>query len=43
MTLPVMPVFFLPGRYVNVPLEETYQTAYAGIPVEFREILESLG
>jgi hypothetical protein len=40
MSLPAMPLFFQPGRYVTVPLEETYQTAWLGVPEMFREILE---
>ncbi len=30
--LPEMPVFLKPGGYVLVPLEETYQTAFEGVP-----------
>ena len=35
-----MPLFLAPGWYVNVPLEQTYQAAYRGVPRRFREILE---
>jgi hypothetical protein len=35
-----MPLFLHPGRYVLVPLEETYQTAWAGVPKIFRDELE---
>ncbi len=27
-----MPLFFEPGRYVEIPLEETYQQAFAAVP-----------
>jgi hypothetical protein len=30
--LPEMPLFLNPERYVNVPLEPTYQAAYRGLP-----------
>lgn len=35
-----MPLFLRPDRYVNVPLEPTYQTAYRGMPAFWREVLE---
>lgn len=35
-----MPLFLRPDRYVNVPLESTYQTAYRGVPAFWREVLE---
>lgn len=38
--LPEMPLFFRPDRYVNVPLEPTYQAAYAGMPAFWRDVLE---
>jgi hypothetical protein len=38
--LPVMPLFLRPDRYVNVPLEPTYQAAYRGLPAFWREVLE---
>ena len=38
--LPQMPLFLNPDRYVNVPLEQTYQTAYRGMPAFWREVLE---
>lgn len=38
--LPEMPLFLRPDRYVNVPLEATYQTAYRGMPVFWRDVLE---
>jgi hypothetical protein len=36
-----MPVFLEPGRYVEVPLEETYQAAFASVPRRWRAILET--
>jgi hypothetical protein len=38
--LPDMPLFIRPDRYVSVPLEPTYQAAYAGIPAFWRDVLE---
>jgi hypothetical protein len=38
--LPEMPLFLRPDRYVNVPLEATYQTAYHGMPAFWRDVLE---
>jgi hypothetical protein len=38
--LPEMPLFLRPDRYVSVPLEPTYQTAYRGMPVFWRDVLE---
>lgn len=39
-TLPDRPLFLTPQRYVNVPLEATYQAAYRGMPQFWREVLE---
>jgi hypothetical protein len=36
-----MPLFLAPGWYVDVPLEQTYQAAYRGVPRRFREVLET--
>jgi hypothetical protein len=38
--LPDMPLFLRSDRYVNVPLEETYQSAYRGMPALWRDVLE---
>lgn len=38
--LPDMPIFLAPGRHVPVPLEPTYQTAWAGFPSPWREVVE---
>jgi hypothetical protein len=35
-----MPLFLRPDRYINVPLEPTYQAAYQGMPAFWREVLE---
>jgi hypothetical protein len=35
-----MALFLRPDRYVNVPLEPTYQAAYAGMPAFWRGMLE---
>jgi hypothetical protein len=34
-----MPLFLRPDRYVNVPLESTYQAAYRGMPAFWRDDL----
>jgi hypothetical protein len=39
-TLPDMPLFIRPDRYVPAPLETTYQAAYLGMPRFWRDILE---
>jgi len=39
-TLAEMPLFLRPDRYVNMPLEPTYQAAYRGMPAFWREVLE---
>jgi uncharacterized protein DUF4058 len=39
-TLIDMPLFLDPGQYVEVPLEETYQIAFASVPRRWRTILE---
>jgi len=38
--LPEMPLFLRPGRYVNVPLEATYQAAFQHVPLRWRRVLE---
>lgn len=38
--LPDMPLFLTPDLYVLVPLEATYQSAWEGMPVYWREVLE---
>jgi hypothetical protein len=38
--LPEMPLFLRPDRYINVPLEPTYQAAYRGVPAFWRAVLE---
>jgi len=38
--LPEMPLFLRPDRYVQVPLESTYQAAYRGMPAFWRDVLE---
>jgi hypothetical protein len=35
-----MPLFLRPDRYVNVPLESTYQVAYSDMPQIWREVIE---
>jgi hypothetical protein len=35
-----MPLFLQPDRYVNVPLEPTYQATARGMPAFWREVLE---
>lgn len=38
--LPEVPLFVRPDRYVDVPLEPTYQGAYRGVPAFWRDVLE---
>lgn len=38
--LPDMPLFLEPGGHVPVPLETTYQTAFAAMPRRWRTVLE---
>jgi hypothetical protein len=38
--LPDMPLYFRSDRYVNVPLEQTYQAAYQSVPAVWRAVLE---
>jgi hypothetical protein len=35
-----MPLFLDPDRYINLPLEATYQAAWRGMPAYWREVLE---
>jgi len=37
-----MPLFLEPERYVNVPLESTYQAAFRGVPKRWRTVLEAV-
>lgn len=37
---PDMPLFLRADRYVNVPLEATYQAAFDGMPAYWRDVLE---
>ncbi|HEY2253987.1 MAG TPA: DUF4058 family protein [Planctomycetaceae bacterium] len=39
--LPEMPLFLSPDRYINVPVEPTYEAAYRGLPAFWRKILET--
>ena len=38
--LPEMLLFLRADRYINVPLEPTYQEAYRGMPAFWRDVLE---
>jgi len=40
-SLPDMPLFLAEGKHVKVPLEATYQSAWANCPEEFREAVET--
>jgi Protein of unknown function (DUF4058) len=35
-----MPLFLRPDRYINVPLEPTYDATYRGTPAFWRDVLE---
>jgi len=34
-----MPLFLTPDRYINVPLEATYQTAWRGVPQRWKRVI----
>jgi hypothetical protein len=36
-----MPLFLDRGHYINLPLEETYSRAYAGVPRRWRRVIEA--
>jgi hypothetical protein len=36
-----MPLFLQPGKAVQVPLEATYQAAFAGVPRRWQRVLET--
>jgi hypothetical protein len=38
--LPEMPLFLTPDRYILAPLDSTYQMAWQGLPVYWREVIE---
>ena len=40
-SLPEMPLFLEPNGYVKVPLDATYQTAYAVLPRRWQRVLEA--
>jgi hypothetical protein len=40
-TLVDMPLFLMPGGHVLVPLEATYQSAFAAVPRRWRRVLEA--
>jgi len=41
MPVPTMPLFLTPDEYVNVPLDETYQAAFADVPALWRTVLDA--
>ena len=41
MRLTNMPLFLTPEHYVNVPLEETYMSAWRGLPERWRSVIEA--
>jgi hypothetical protein len=43
VALPDMPLFFTSERYVNVPLEKTYQAAYESVPRRWQRVIEGTG
>ncbi|HEX6986815.1 MAG TPA: DUF4058 family protein, partial [Planctomycetaceae bacterium] len=38
--LPTMPLFFAADRYVNLPLEPSYEAAWKGVPAFWRAVVE---
>lgn len=41
--LPTMPLFFATERYVNLPLEPSYEAAWRGVPSFWRDVIEGRG
>lgn len=41
--LPRMPLFLHSERYIDVPLEPTYQAGFGGTPAVWRQVLEEPG
>jgi hypothetical protein len=41
VALPDMPLFLAPDRYIQVPLERTYQAAWEGVPERWRRVIEA--
>ena len=39
--VPVLPLFYDPDWYVNLPLEATYAAAYEGVPRRWKRVIES--
>ncbi len=37
-----MPLFLTPDHYIPVPLEDTYQGAWSGVPRRWRQVIESV-
>lgn len=35
-----MPLFLSPTNYISIPLEDTYQQAYRGVPKKWKQVLE---
>ncbi|MFO0950972.1 MAG: DUF4058 family protein [Isosphaeraceae bacterium] len=40
-SLPEMPLYLVPGGYVTVPLETTYQRAWEAVPRRWRDVIEA--
>jgi hypothetical protein len=38
--LPEMPLFLVPGGHVRVPVEATYEAAWAGVPARWRRVID---
>ena len=39
--LPVMPLFLTSEEYINLPLQETYDEAWRGVPARWKSVLEA--
>jgi hypothetical protein len=39
--LPVMPLFLTSDEYINLPLQETYDEAWRGVPARWKTVLET--
>ena len=38
-SLPMMPLFYDPECYINIPLEATYEAAWRNVPARWRDVI----
>jgi hypothetical protein len=39
--IPEVPLFYDPDWYITLPLDQTYSTAYSGVPRRWRQVIEA--